>query len=528
MTMRQHTTDEATTDSHQEASSKQWSVPGWVHHCSALTTMGFNSRRRWVYPCVGLLLVLSTLVAIGPAAGASAEIRPQVQTTDTGEPTDNATARNTTSRSGERINISYTLRHAPNTTGQAIVTANVTLPSSVSSFQVAPPQDATVKRTRGFDHEESGALAWERNGSQRQVSITYLASVNSSSSGDTKSVGTGRWALFDWRTAGLNWEYERTNDGNESEPIEVARVAGQGVAGPNFAYLGAYQSYNQTVDGTTIQLIVPKDAQPASRPQKMLSALTQAERSLQMNAQTKHVDVFVAPPPISVSGLSGGVAQSGHRDILVHQSASLATADNVLLHEYLHTTQEYTTTSEMEWLVEASGEYYGALLAYQQGLVSFDEFHSYAESETYPNSVLTESTSWSSSRVAYTKGMRTLAALDAKIRTASNGTGSLENVFQRLNKHEGTVTYDVFATSVAQVAGESLTGWLDNHVKSSATANVPATASQYDSSRTSASSDSDEISSLIQAGIANAPPVLLVGGALLLVAGWARRPPTNR
>jgi hypothetical protein len=522
--MRQYTTDEPTTDSNQGASSKQRSVLGRANRRSALTAMRSSSRRRWVSPCIGLLLVLSTLVAVGPAVGASAEIRPQVQTTDIGEPADN-----TTSQPAERINITYTLRQAPTKTGQVLVTANVTLPSNVSSFQVAPPEDAMVQRTRGFEHEESGALAWERNGSQRRVSITYLASVNESSDGDIESVGTGEWALFDWRTVGLNWEYERTNDGTETEPIEVARVVGQGVAGPNFAYLGAYQTYNQTVEGTTIHLIVPKHAQPASRPQTMLSVLAKAERSLRMGAQTTHVDVFIAPPPISVSGLSGGVARNGHHDMLVHQSTTLTTPDNVLLHEYIHTKQTYTTSEEMGWITEASAEYYGAVLAYRQGLVSFEEFHSYTESETYPSSVLSDPDSWSSSRVGYLKGMRTLAALDAKIRAASNGTQSLEDVFRRLNQHAGTVTYEVFASYVAQAAGESLTGWLDKHIKSPATANVPATASLYDSAaRTSPSSDGGETSSLIQAGIAHAPPVLFVGGALLLLAGWARKPPNDK
>jgi hypothetical protein len=523
LTMRQHTTDEPTTDSNQEAASKQWVDPGWIRRCLGLTVMGSNPRYRWVSTCIGLLLVLATLVAVGPAAGAATEIRSQVQTNDTDEPVNNTTA-----RPGERINISYTFRNAPNRKGEVLVTANVTLPTDISSFQVAPPEGAIVQRTRGFIHEESGALTWERSGSQRRLSISYLASVNSSSGGDTESVETGHWALFDWRTAGLDWEYERTNNGSESEPIETAHVTGQGVAGPNFAYLGAYQAYNQTVDGTTIQLIVPKSAQPASRPQKMLSELVSAEQSLQMDGQASHVDVFVAPPPIDVSGLSGGVAQSGRRDILVHQSIGLVTPDNVLLHEYLHTTQEYTTTNEMEWLVEASGEYYGAVLAYRQGLVSFEEFHSYVESETYPKAVLSDSESWSSSRVAYIKGMRTLAALDAKIRTTSNGTQSLEDVFQRLNQHAGTVTYNVFATYVAQAAGESLTGWLDRHVQSSATANVPATASQYDSAtRTSTTSTVEEVSRLIQIGIASAPPVLLIGGFLLLVVGWARNPPPD-
>src|SRR5699024_4300430 len=269
-------------------------------------------------------------------------------------------------------NISYTLRKAPSETGEVLVTANITLPSDVSSLHISPPDGATVEQTHGFDHDEGGALEWEWNESQRHVSISYLASVNSTSGDDTKTVETDRWALFDWRSSGLDWEYDRANDRNETEPTEIARVAGQGIAGPNFAYLGASQTYSQTVNGTTIRLVVPKAAQTASKPRTMLSTLTKAERSLQMGSQTDHVDVFVAPSPISISGLSGGVAQNGHHDIMVHQSARLTTPDNSLLHEYIHTKQDFTTGEEMKWLSEASAEYYGAVLAYRQGLISYD------------------------------------------------------------------------------------------------------------------------------------------------------------
>lgn len=490
---------------------------------SGLNAMKF--LRRWKSPCVGLLLVFSTLVFMGPVAGAPVENHSQVQTNNTSN-----SVRTPTPHPAGRINITYTLRLAPNKEGQVLITANVTLPPDVSSFHIAPPDDATVYRTDGFHHDEGGVLPWEWNGSQRRVAITYLTAVNESSDGDIVSVGTGEWALFDWRTAGLSWEYERMNDGNETEPIEVARVAGQGVAGPNFAYLGAYQSYTRTVDETTIHLIVPKHAQPASRPQTMLSVLAKAERSLRMGAQTSHVDVFIAPPPISVSGLSGGVTQNGHRDMLVHQSTTLTTPDNVLLHEYIHTKQAYTTSEEMKWLTEASAEYYSAVLAYQQGLISFDEFHNYVTSNTYPSASLSTPDSWSSSLVPYRKGMRVLAALDVKIRTLSNGTQSLEDVFRRLNHHEGTVTYDVFATYVAQAAGESLTGWLDQHVQSSAVATVPATPSLYGPStaRTSEPSNGYDVFDFIHVAVANAPPILFVSGVLLALAGWARKPPRER
>lgn len=512
--MQQKSTNTNVAATSRNAASKRRSTgerdcrPGW---------RGWNLRRG--VSCWIALVVVVGLIA-GPAAGVQPEPQPQTQTNATGglaeapSPTD-------------RVNITYTLDRSPNERGHALVTANVTLPSDVSSFDISLPSAATVQRTQGFERDEPGTMGWEWNGSTRHASITYLASVNATSGGDLEGVATGQWALFDWRTVGIDWESERTDDGTETRPSETARVADQGVAGPNFAYLGPGQTYDRTVDGTTIRLVVPKHAQPANEPQAMLTALAKAERSLQLNARTTHVDVFVAPPPIGVSGRSGGVTRNDRHDMLVHQSKRLATPDNVLLHEYVHSKQRYDTTDEMEWINEGSAEYYGALLAYRQGLVSFETFRDFAVSEAYPESTLADRESWSSSRVAYRKGLRTFTALDATIRSRSNGTRSLEHVFRRLNQHEGEITDDVFATYVAEAAGESLTAWLDEHVESATVANVPTSEARYGQSGSQAADTTtgSVTAAVLRPAIANAPPVLFVGGIVLLLAGWARRPP---
>ncbi len=79
-----------------------------------------------------------------------------------------------------------------------------------------------------------------------------------------------------------------------------------------------------------------------------------------------------------------------------------STPDSSFIHEYIF-EQNYTASQEMEWFTEASAEYYAALLAYKQGLISFDDCHGYVENDNYANDVLADSNSWSSEDVPYFK-----------------------------------------------------------------------------------------------------------------------------
>src|SRR5699024_5687464 len=140
--MKRNTTTETTPDSNQKVSSKR-PASGRTRRRSGLPTT--KSLRRWVSLCIALMIVLSTLVAtVGPvAAGASAETQPQTQTNTSHPVGSNG------SYSAEDINISYTLRKAPSETGEVLVTANITLPSDVSSLHISPPDGATVEQTHG-------------------------------------------------------------------------------------------------------------------------------------------------------------------------------------------------------------------------------------------------------------------------------------------------------------------------------------------------------------------------------------------
>lgn len=427
-----------------------------------------------------------------------------------------------------QLNVTYTLQRAPNVPGHVLVTATVRIPSNVSSLDIDSPPDSKVQRTHGINSDEEGALGWKWDGTTSESSITYLAPVDVTSGEDLRSVATDQWALFDWRTVGLEWEYDRPDGEGKMEPVETARVSGSGVTGPNFVYLGAYETHQRTVEGTNIHLIVPEAAHPADRPQTILTALARTERALNVKAQSRGVTVFVAPEPIQTTGLTGGVTENGRHDLQIHQSAHLSTPDSAFIHEYIHSKQDYTVSQEMEWFTEASAEYYAALFAYEQGLISFGDFHSYAENDNYTNDVLTEPNSWSSENVPYFKGMRVLAALDAEIRAEGDGSRTLEHVLRRMNQHDSEITHSVFTQYVTEAAGTSFEEWLSTYLKSSEAPDVPADASHYGQTQNTGWADRpDTVTTAVQTSSTFIPITILIVGLVLLLVGWARDLPTD-
>lgn len=282
------------------------------------------------------------------------------------------------------------------------------------------------------------------------------------------------------------------------------------------------------MEGTDIRLIVPEAAHPADRPQTILTALARTERALNVNAQNREVIVFVAPEPIQTTGLSGGVTENGRHDMQIHQSVHLSTPDSSFIHEYIHSKQNYTASQEMKWFTEASAEYYAALFAYEQGLISFGDFHGYAENNNHTNDVLTGPNSWSSERVPYFKGMRVLAALDAEIRAESDGSRTLEQVLHRMNQHEGKITYTVFTQYVTEAAGTSFEEWLSTYLKSAEAPDVSADASHYGHTQSTGLTDRpNTVTTAVQTPSTVIPVMTLIVGLVLLLMGWARDLPTD-
>lgn len=124
-------------------------------------------------------------------------------------------------------------------------------------------------------------------------------------------------------------------------------------------------------------------------------------------------------------------------------------------HEYAHTRQTFKTTKKTEWLIEGSAEYFSALHRYQTGLIPFWVLTYKGNNRTGGVLVHDEK--------PYYKGMYVLLALDANIRQETNGTRSIQEVFWRLNAHDGPITHETLKDVVEEVAGQSYDAWIDRY-----------------------------------------------------------------
>lgn len=411
-------------------------------------------------------------------------------TDNTATTTDNTahTTRDTTSTGSaatETVILDYTIEQVPEP-GLVRVTVTVESSATLTGLEIHLPSDAEYVRRRGlarylFDWPNE----WTVNGSAATPSITYIASVNDTDAGYIESVDVGEWALFDVTVVGVELDWSGVDNATEMMAVRTVHVSGQGVAGPGFAYLGPYRDYSRAVANGSIHLIVPKAATMVADRDTVLSQLAFAATELRVGERDEQVNVYVAPAPIETIGFMYAIEYNGTQGVLVHQNSTISTYDNAWLHEYVHTRQNYTLGKKMRWFDEASAEYYAALLTYHSVLrtgyedwVLFHKFHWYVTPRLFSDTVLAN-VGPRPTAAMYFKGMRVLAALDARIRLASNGENTLEDVFRRMNTHEGVVTYEDFQAFVADAAGQSLDGWLNRYIRTSATPPVPQNSSLF-------------------------------------------------
>lgn len=278
------------------------------------------------------------------------------------------------------------------------------------------------------------------------------------------------WALV---RASVESTY-RTDYANQPSPVENASDSRttysesffrSGVASDGILYFGAASVESWRADGETVRVVVPSHVTvdvPAVR-----ETIAGAAANVTIGDRNGTATVFAATDPIR----GGGVALWTD-DAWVHEDAEPGGPQNVWVHEYVHTRQDWDLGERVAWLTEGSAEYYAALASYRQGSLSFRGFHDHVTVE-YGNDVVLanpEAANWETAQ--YTKGGRVLAALDRKIRLATDGNRTLADVLYLVNRHEEKVTYEAFLGMVERVAGVSFEPWLDRHVTTSAAPGV--------------------------------------------------------
>ncbi|MEZ3116352.1 CARDB domain-containing protein [Halobaculum sp. MBLA0147] len=410
-----------------------------------------------------------------------------------------------------------TLSLTPSEPGVVRITYDYTLPSYLSSLTVRFGDRVSVVSRDGFEAGSDGRERWDESTSDPSLTVRYRANVTGSAgledtitdaarrerpvtagerslheapvttgrhaihgtgvatshrttretaaTGNYAFVDTGPWAVVDLPGYGVDWTYPS----DERAPTfrDRARVDGEGAVGDAIAFLGAHETYTRTANDQQFRLVVPAAADLAATPERVLDATAAASGRLRVGDRDDRV--FLVAAPTSVDWGPGGV-QTGDADYWVRADASLAGADNVWLHEYVHTRQDYEPTTETEWVTEGSADYLAARLALADGLAEFGAFAELLERGTaprYDDVRLSDPGTWIDG-AQYRTGALVAGALDRRLRAASDRTATFDTVLRRMNEADDRVTGTEFRSYLASAGNDTVAGEGDRYTTTTA------------------------------------------------------------
>ena len=410
---------------------------------------------------------VATATTTSGVAGTPTPVPTATQPVDLGGP-HVASADGSADRDAPRIVV--TAVRTPDGPGPAY-RVSITALDSIDALWVSTT-DATVDGSSGVRRSAEGhRFTWDGTADAVRVTVTPDTAPTDGSlavAGEDWSFGPVPPLLVAWQTAGGEVRQVRPFE-EDAEPFVTVESSDGGLVGEKYALVGRSRVATTATDRGDITLVVPSGVQPRPSAAAVLMALDDAAATFDDGAGPDDAVVFVLPPTVR----SGGATFVRSDETWITADSWVRTANSVWFHEYVHTRQNFDLGPRMRWFQEASAEYFGARLALETGQVSSLEYEAYLLGRQHSASVLTRPETWATD-VPYHRGAVVLAALDEKIRTRTDGKHSLADVFARLNRHEGTVTYPVFVAVVNDVAGENMGPWLDRTVAGRASVGGPA------------------------------------------------------
>ncbi|WP_435348133.1 CARDB domain-containing protein [Haloarchaeobius sp. HRN-SO-5] len=375
------------------------------------------------------------------------------------------------------------LRLTPGTPGELEAEVRFDVPDEVTDVTLTIQSNADVTDTTNF--ERTGEQQYEWNGTGDTASVTFTYAVNETRDTGRRAgtaaqadavepysfVDTGDWALARVARLGTSWRWVGTGDVVLDERVEVE---GEGTTGGYMAYLGPMETYTRTVRNQEIRLVVPEAATLRESPAAILDSVGNASEQLRLGERDERVMLVAAPTTLDWS--SAGL-QYGDTDAWVVANARLDTANNVWVHEYVHTRQEFTANSSSRWLVEGSADYYAALFTYQQGRIGFEAFQEKLGrglSDPQATAVMSDPTTWSN-QANYLKGALVAGAIDREVRADTDGGASLQTVIRRFNDDGTTIDNADVLSAVESVASTNASAYAEQYTTSSS---VPSTWSR--------------------------------------------------
>ncbi len=207
-----------------------------------------------------------------------------------------------------------------------------------------------------------------------------------------------------------------------------------GSIGPDFMYIGDYSTEIKKVGCQKLLLVVPDPLKPELSVSKsrIVNTVAESSRRLNVGAARNVVRMYAVEGSLGQYGNnepSGYTTTSGN--FLATASQGFDRADNVWIHEYVHTRQDYIAISGSQWTVEGTATYLTARLAVEQGLATPRQYDSVlARSEVLPNGTsLNEN--HQRTKYAYFWGASTLSSLEHEL-DESNAT--IEDLLRFMNR----------------------------------------------------------------------------------------------
>lgn len=248
------------------------------------------------------------------------------------------------------------------------------------------------------------------------------------------------------------------SDGGEEE-VAVRAVDAGVVTFGQYALVGEFSASTRGAGDSMVTVVVPagRDVDPARKSY----FLSEYASPYAFGPNGSDVAIVAVPDALS------------HRGLMYGDDAGYVTVDwfwdggigSVWLHEYVHARQGFTTACEMTWFREASAEYLSFRIMEEQhpDLTDADVRDRLDSLPEHRDASLANCSRETDRSVDYTRGVRLLYAVDAEIRTGSDGEHTLFDVFRAMNEREGPVTVEEFRRLVERFSGEDQ-AWIDSAI----------------------------------------------------------------